>query len=187
MGGCSSDTSSRGRAASPAPSSRYGAHPPRTKWTRRVPHPVRIGHAASLETTSALLSCLCRSLPVLASPPQRGPRPDGARRAAGRAQQRHPRDAARGAPAPPLLQARRQAQDGVERMVESLGPATRIASDNDPYRTDIGRSKVVINGRTSVPAERPAAPGKREAEQRAAPRRAAPRRESCRFAGRWSK
>jgi hypothetical protein len=24
-----------------------GAHPPRTKWTRRVPHPVLIGHAAS--------------------------------------------------------------------------------------------------------------------------------------------
>ena len=23
--------------------------PPRTKWTRRVPHPVLIGHAASLE------------------------------------------------------------------------------------------------------------------------------------------
>ena len=23
-------------------------HPPRTKWTRRVPHPVLIGHAASL-------------------------------------------------------------------------------------------------------------------------------------------
>ena len=27
---------------------RGGAPPPRTKWTRRVPHPVLIGHAASL-------------------------------------------------------------------------------------------------------------------------------------------
>ena len=62
MGGCSSDTSSRGRAASPAPSSRYGAHPPRTKWTRRVPHPVRIGHAASLSQVG--VSCEAPTLGV---------------------------------------------------------------------------------------------------------------------------
>jgi hypothetical protein len=30
-----------------------GATPPRTKWTRRVPHPVLIGHAASLTPYSA--------------------------------------------------------------------------------------------------------------------------------------
>ena len=29
------------------------APPPRTKWTRRVPHPVRIGHAASLSQVRA--------------------------------------------------------------------------------------------------------------------------------------
>ena len=34
---------SPGRAAPPPPPS-----PPRSKWTRRVPHPVLIGHAASL-------------------------------------------------------------------------------------------------------------------------------------------
>jgi hypothetical protein len=28
------------------------APPPRTKWTRRVPHPVLIGHAASLQERS---------------------------------------------------------------------------------------------------------------------------------------
>jgi hypothetical protein len=38
----------RARLRGMRPSARPPHPPPRTKWTRRVPHPVLIGHAASL-------------------------------------------------------------------------------------------------------------------------------------------
>ena len=38
----------RCRAGEPAAQHEACPPPPRTKWTRRVPHPVLIGHAASL-------------------------------------------------------------------------------------------------------------------------------------------
>ena len=45
--------------------------PPRTKWTRRVPHPVLIGHAASLSQVQTRE----RGLPLqVLRPPRRGPR-----------------------------------------------------------------------------------------------------------------
>ena len=41
-----------------------GAHPPpRTKWTRRVPHPVLIGHAASL-SYAGFLQRVLNDLPL---------------------------------------------------------------------------------------------------------------------------
>jgi hypothetical protein len=47
-GGCRGSAQRRARARPPQPQQRRDPPPPRTKWTRRVPHPVRIGHAASL-------------------------------------------------------------------------------------------------------------------------------------------
>ena len=38
--------------------------PPRTKWTRRVPHPVLIGHAAFLPRTNRTRRAPCRSRPT---------------------------------------------------------------------------------------------------------------------------
>ena len=40
--------------------------PPRTKWTRRVPHPVLIGHAASLRWGGEALKEACAALGIKA-------------------------------------------------------------------------------------------------------------------------
>jgi hypothetical protein len=44
--------------------------PPRTKWTRRVPHPVLIGHAASLNPRLSRFIFTLPPPPVCHSPPQ---------------------------------------------------------------------------------------------------------------------
>jgi len=44
---------------------RHAAPPPRTKWTRRFPHPVLIGHAASLSQVAWALAKLLWLLPSL--------------------------------------------------------------------------------------------------------------------------
>jgi hypothetical protein len=64
-----------GRRASPRA---YAAPPPRTKWTRRVPHPVLIGHAGhrAFRWSSSWETCRSSSLhSTTASNRLRAPRP----------------------------------------------------------------------------------------------------------------
>ena len=50
--------------------------PPRTKWTRRVPHPVLIGHAASLTQPVARATPYRAEAPLCRPPPRSPSRAD---------------------------------------------------------------------------------------------------------------
>ena len=60
------------RGVTPRPQRRGAAMrspppPPRTKWTRRVPHPVLIGHAASLTSNVEIALAALRARPGMSS------------------------------------------------------------------------------------------------------------------------
>ena len=58
-GGASGATFAHSASSSPARAGSTLPPPSRTKWTRRVPHPVPIGHAASLGRFDGLLRASC--------------------------------------------------------------------------------------------------------------------------------